>query len=154
MNSQNENPPAIFANARLLVHAIIDDSVTYTGCSTLYVDGKLLGAVPRLAICQDLYNENILLFFCNDQWESLGVTNHSSLRDAQERAEREYKGVTGKWIEANISDEEIEKYFAHHTAMRCSFCGKRPEEIEQMFQSYNACICNECVETLYGHLNN
>jgi len=38
---------------------------------------------------------------------------------------------------------------------RCSFCGKRQEQVEQMITGYGAsCICNECVAVCVGVLGN
>lgn len=151
MSASTTTPPPVLDGARVLSYAIVDNSVTYTSHSTLYVDGKLLGIVPRLAICQNLHNEDILLFFCDEQWEVLGVTNHPSIRNAQERAESEYRGVSAKWVNVNVSKEEAAQYMTQDQL--CSFCGKQPNQIEQMFQSPTACICNECVEVLHKNLS-
>jgi len=39
--------------------------------------------------------------------------------------------------------------------VRCSFCGKRQDQVEQMITGHGAsCICNECVEVCVGVLGN
>lgn len=153
MNAPTTTPPPILDGARVLAYAVLDDSVVHTGRSTLYVDGKALGLVPRLAICQDLDAKDVLLLFCNEQWHSLGAVSHSSLKEAQERAEIEYRGVFPKWVHTNVSEEEAARYLDQQSnGQLCSFCGKRPDQIAQMFQGPRACICNECVEALYKNL--
>jgi ATP-dependent Clp protease ATP-binding subunit ClpX len=37
--------------------------------------------------------------------------------------------------------------------VRCSFCGKKSSEVEQMIMGTNGYICNECVEAAYGILH-
>lgn len=147
MSAPTTTPPPVLEGARVLAYAVVDDSVVYTDRSTLYVDGKSLGAVPRLAIGQDLGTQDVLLLFCDEQWHSLGVASHASLKEAQERAEAEYRGVSAKWVHVNVSEEEATQYMVQEQL--CSFCGKRPDQIEQMFQSPTARICNECLKALH-----
>ena len=153
MASANTTPPPVLDGARVLAYAIMDDSVVYTGRSTLYVDGKMLGAVPRLAVCQDHDANDVLLLFCDEKWNSLGATGCPSLEEAQQRAEAEYRGVSAKWVDVNVSEEEVERYLeGHWNGQLCSFCGKRPDQVEKMLQSPGARICNECVEAFYYDL--
>ncbi len=37
--------------------------------------------------------------------------------------------------------------------VKCSFCGKRSSEVEQMIMGTNGYICNECIETAYNILH-
>jgi len=150
MTASITTPPPMLDGARVLVYAILDDYVVRTGHLTLYVDGKLLGPVPRLAICQDSDSNDVLLLFCDSKWHSLGVVSCSSLKEAQQRAEAEYQGVSAKWVHMNISAEKAAQHGERQwKGQHCSFCGKRPDQIEKMFQSYGARICNECVKAFY-----
>lgn len=116
----------------------------------LYVNGKPLGTVPCLAICQDIETKEALLLFCDDQWNSLGIASCASLTEAKERAEREYRGVSTKWINVNASEADVARYLKEQwDTDTCSFCGKRPDEINRMFQSDRARICDECIAAFY-----
>ena len=55
-------PPPVLAGARVLEYAIVDDSVKFTGELQLYVDDRRLGAVPRLAISENLDDAELLLY--------------------------------------------------------------------------------------------
>jgi ClpX C4-type zinc finger len=148
--TSNTIPPPVLVGARVLTYAATDSSVTYTGRSTLHVDGELLGAVPHLVICQNFGAKNVLLLYCDEAWNSLVASEHTSIKEAKERAEIEYRGVSTKWHDANVSEEEAKLYMEEHWGdQRCSFCGKQPEQIERMFQSAYARICNECVEAFH-----
>ena len=91
-------PPYVLDSARVHFYAILDDSVTYTGRITTYVGGRLLGPVPRLAICENLAEDNdFLILYCNDAWEVLGAGGSETLDGALFSAERAYRGLKEKW---------------------------------------------------------
>jgi hypothetical protein len=92
----------VLGNARVLEYAILDESVTYSGHSSLFVGNvkehlKELGPVPRLAIAQDLKTGEIMLLHCDQDWEVLGLGgNYDSVAKAKASAERAYHfGTTG-----------------------------------------------------------
>ena len=61
-------PPRELDSAQVFAYAVLDDSVTYTGRLTLYVDGKLVGPVPRLVVARNNYEpHDYLLFHCNEE---------------------------------------------------------------------------------------
>ena|SRR5690348_3084191 len=96
--NRNESPPSDLDGARVLAYACVDDEVTYTGRITLYVGGKLLGPVPRLAIAHNYYKpHDYLLFHCNSAWEVLGAAGYDSLAQAKEHAEVAFAGISRKW---------------------------------------------------------
>jgi hypothetical protein len=137
----------------LLAYAVVDETVVHTGSSTLYVDGKLIGAVPCLAICEQ-ETEAVLLLFCDEKWNALAVVECSSLVEAQRRAEGEYNGLSTKWVSANVSEEEAARYLDEQSgAQRCSFCRKSPKEVQQMFGASTACICDGCIRDFYQALD-
>jgi hypothetical protein len=69
-------PPPVLCFARVLAYAIVDESVVFTGKQQVYVDGKLLGRVPCLALCQNVApdEDEIMLFHCDEQWNAVGVS--------------------------------------------------------------------------------
>ena len=145
-------PPAIDC-ARVLRFANVDNSVQYVGNSTLFVDGKLLGPVPCLAICKYRGEDEVLLMHCDHRWNSQGVSSHGTIAEAMARAEKSYKGISAKWIDAGASEEVAEKYLDELFGDQvCSFCGRRPDQVRQLYGAEKAHICDECVEKFYTML--
>jgi hypothetical protein len=145
-------PPPVLDGARLLAYAVVDETIAHTGISTLYVDAKPIGAVPRLAVVQQETGA-VLLLFCDEHWNSIGVVECSSLSEAQKRAESEYRGLSTKWVNANVSEREVARYMEEqNNAQQCSFCGKPPEAVEQLFAASTARICDGCVRDFYRTL--
>lgn len=66
-------PPPVINSARVVEYAIIEDADPFTGFGTIYVNDKLLGRVPRLALCENLGTDlGPLLFHCDEAWSVLG----------------------------------------------------------------------------------
>lgn len=149
----NNMPPPIVGGARLLAYASADDTIIYTNKSLLYVDGKLLGYVPNLAICESLEDAEILLQFCDEHWDPLGVAAFATVDEARGRAESEYHGITNKWIDARVSKEAAKRYLDElYKDVRCSFCGRTPPQTRSIFASSTARICDQCVTDLFHDL--
>ena len=92
-------PPTTLDSANVLAFAIVDESVTYLNRRTLYVDGMLLGVVPKLAICQNEGEMTLMVFHCDQDWNVLGVTaEHESISEAIQCTERSYNGLSEKWV--------------------------------------------------------
>ena len=98
MSSASPSPPAELDSANVLAYAVLDDTVTYTGRITVYMDDKLLGPVPHLVIAHNQYEpHDYLLFYCNTEWEVLAAGGYASLAEAKQRAEVAYAGSSSKW---------------------------------------------------------
>ena len=107
-----DQPPPVLDSARLLEYAEVDASVKYTGRIMVYVDGAELGAVPRLAICENMRGEpDTLLFYCDASWNVLAAGGYSSVREARASAETSYAGISRNWVKTPFSREEAERYF-------------------------------------------
>lgn len=140
------NPPPVLQSARVLEYALLDESVRYSGHSFLFVDGKELGPVPCLAICQALGHAGVLLFHCSRDWSILGAAEYASPTEARNRAERIYPGLSTHWIETHVNEQETARYLEEVVGdQRCSFCGKRPDEIERLISKNDARICDSCI---------
>lgn len=103
-NSSTRPPAVITGNDRaLLYYAVLDESVGYTkGHGLLFVDGKEIGKVPCLAICQDKDSRTFTLYYCDRDWSLLGVAaDYKSIDAAKHRAELIYPGLAARWIEAH-----------------------------------------------------
>ena len=138
-------PPPMLDSAKVLKYALVASSVQFTGRLCLYVNGKLLGKVPNLAICQNYKAKDYLLFFCNAKWKVLGVAGYKTIKETKEKAERAYKGITKKWI--TIARPNVFKDWPGDLGPVCSFCGKTIfEGLQQIYGRDNAFICNECIK--------
>ena len=154
-----EKPPPVLGNARVLEYAVLDESVTYLGHSSLFAgnftDGlKELGPVPCLAIAQDLKTGEIILMHCDQDWDLLGLGGrYDSIADAKARVERTYHGVSSCWIDAKITQEEALKFRDEMWAgQRCSFCDKIPPDFNMMIERNNVRICNSCIAEFHKTL--
>ena len=155
MNTPNP-PPPVLDFARLIAWAVVDGSVRWTGKQKLFVGDKLLGAVPRLAICQNVSGPltDVLLFHCNDDWEVLGVSGAKSQDEVRQIAERAYEGISTKWQEVNVSASEAESWIRENQPIFvCAFCGKLPTEMTSFFHSEKAAICADCVQDMYRQVH-
>jgi hypothetical protein len=147
-------PPPVLAATRVLEYAVLDDTVRYSGHSSLFVGGKELGPVPRLAICQEAETAKVALLHCDDEWQMLGVAEYASVADAKEKAERIYPGVSKRWIDRKVTEEEAAVYLDREfEEEKCSFCGRLAFDIERMVVQGGARICNICIKEFHARLN-
>jgi hypothetical protein len=146
---KQSSPPPVIACARLLHYAYVDKSVSYAGRTLLFVDGKELGRVPQLAICEDL-KIGILLFHCNQKWKTLGASGHDSVKDAKKKAELIYPGISNRWVASHVTKTQARKFLEKMWGNeRCSFCRKYPHEVRQLFGSVRALICDGCLDKFH-----
>jgi ClpX C4-type zinc finger protein len=149
-------PPTIGAD-RVLHYAILGASAGYkSGHGLLFVDGEEIGKVPCLAICKSSGSPDVVLYYCEKDWNSLAVSAHDSAEGAKERAERIYPGSAALWVEAAFTEEDAERYLDDvYRDFRCSFCGKRGDLVGQMFAGNGtAQICDECVAEFHAGMSN
>ncbi|MBD7923172.1 hypothetical protein [Xanthomonas bonasiae] len=96
--SNIEPPPEDLTGARVLAYALIDETNAYSGRTTLHVDGKLIGPVPRLAIALNNYEpDDYLLLYCSESWDVIGAGGYASLAAAKQAADIAYPGVASRW---------------------------------------------------------
>jgi hypothetical protein len=146
------SPPPALDRARVLHYAILDSDIEFSGRSLLFVDGKELGPVPRLAICEEKKTGGVLLFHCAGDWTVLGCAFYDSVSNAQARAERIYKGISTRWVDAKVSQEAAEAYLNELFGnQRCRVCGRRPDEVESLIQEGSSWICDRCGITEHSH---
>ena len=146
----NLKPPPVLDSARVLQYALVDKSVGYVGRTLLFVAGKELGRVPRMAICEN-HEMGVLLFHCSRNWKILGCSPHTSVAEAKKKAEWIYPGLSGRWKRAHVTKKQARLFLDKlWGSQRCNFCGKRPDEVEQMYGKSDAYICVACVERFHG----
>jgi len=148
LRAVTDQPPPILDSARVLEYAAVDSSVKYTGRLSLFVGGKALGAVPKLAICQNMgENSEILLFHCDNDWNVLGAGAYPTVDAARDRAEKTYAGISAKWHKSPFSLEEAETFLSElWGSNRCAFCGKTPNQVRVLIEGRTgAKICDLCI---------
>jgi hypothetical protein len=148
------SPPSFLNGAFVVAYARIDESVRFVQRHTLSVDGQWLGRVPCLAICEDFESTEILVQYCDESWEPLGVSaGYKSVDEAQKRTELSYSGVSSKWVPASTSKEAAHAhYLAELKSHSCSFCGRTPPQVSTMFGD-EVRICNYCVVDFHDGLS-
>jgi len=102
MSSQFRPPPEEIDSVRIHVYAVIDGDVEWTGETggpIVLVDGEVVGPVARLAIGLNYDGRDYLLLYCTNDWETLAAVGSPSFEEAKTRAEREYRGISSKWIQ-------------------------------------------------------
>ena len=138
-------PPPALGCRRVLAYAVVDGSVQYAGRTLLFVDGKELGPVERLAICKSQDDPDFLLVYCNRDWDARGVSAFSSMAEAKAKAESIYPGLSSHWIAANVSEEAAEAYLDELFGdQRCGVCGKRADKVDELFRTESGYVCPSC----------
>lgn len=146
-------PPPALDSARVIAYAIVDDSVQWTGRQKLFHDGKEMGPVPCLALCQNAWGDwkDIHIFHCNADWEVLASGGASTLEEAQATAERAYRGINAKWVFVNTTEQEAREWIRKESPdMLCSFCERIPAEMKKLITGKSGSICNYCAAELHA----
>lgn len=98
---RDSEPPVILDSTRVLFYAATGGADAYTGRITMHTGrtGDLveLAPVPRLAICEQLANGELLIMHCDESWAVLAVQGSPSIDAAKAISERAYSGITSKW---------------------------------------------------------
>jgi len=154
MTQDPPSPPPVLACARVIEYAVSKEFVRYSGHTLLFVDGKELGQVPCLAISEEKRPSGVLLFHCDREWLVLGCSSHGSVGEAKDRAERIYPGISACWVASHATEEQAERYLAEMFGNeRCSFCGKRADQVERLIQRDEARICDRCIHEFHDELH-
>lgn len=159
-------PPPILNSARLLSFAsTVSETVEFTDRIELHVgcDGEFtrLGQVPFLAIAETFPPPGrILLMFCNECWETLGLSAFTSMEDAKLQAERGYRGISARWVNSPYTTDDEDRYLRNELNLDprsewwktvCSFCGNDASS-GGFVEGPRAVICECCVRTFHKQL--
>ena len=90
-------PPKQIGGANVILFTTIDERHRPTGGCRQIVAGVLQGPADRLAICRYEGDENVYLFGCDAEWNSVTDTWHQTIEEAMNQAEFEYEGVANTW---------------------------------------------------------
>lgn len=141
-------PPLVIDCARVLAYAFVQD-LPYRRAFALYSGGKLVGQVPRLAIVENLGADRLVsLLHCDEHWEVLGSSGgeDDDAESARRHAERSYPGVAALWIDTGTTIEAaLQHYDEVGDGQKCSFCGRRPFDMDYWTEGTEAIICSTCV---------
>ena len=112
-------PPFLLDSARVVMYVETGGAASYTGRITVHADGRWLEPVPRLAICEDLVDGDILIFHCDESWNVLAAGGAKSIEDAQRTAESAYSGITSKWVPyRTLTTSEVAELEAEREELR------------------------------------
>jgi hypothetical protein len=151
MSQKRKPPPPVIDAARVVSYAFVDD-IPYLPAGVPPAAGKGGEQVSRLAIAVALNEQSgPFVLHCDEEWISKEVSSAASIEVAKQEAECNYPGVGDRWIDTHVSLEEALAFYDSETAgLKCSFCGKRPFEVDGMIEGREATICRGCVEEFYG----
>jgi len=148
-----EKPPLAIACARPIAWARTNSPVRFTGRLHLYVDGERLGQVPILVIAKYRKDDEIMLFHCDEEWNTEGAAGYDSVEEAKQKAERAYEGISAHWKETGYTEEQTESYLDEvFSDDVCTFCAKRPDQADYFYGSGRGRICEECIMQFYDLL--
>jgi hypothetical protein len=147
-------PPVLSARTRVTHYAILGPDVGFNGAGRIFVGGRLLGRVPRLALSrQD--EGGTLLMHCGSTWNVRTAFSYPSVLEAKKAAERRYPGSSARWVRVDTSKAKAEAYLNRvYRGRTCSFCRRRPDQVSQMFHSRRdgAKVCEVCVGKMTAFL--
>jgi hypothetical protein len=144
-------PPSALASARVTHYAIRHASVPFVQRGNLYVDGKLLGAVPCLAIAHD--GDAYLLLHCTRHWTPRCAVSYPTVAAAKADAERRFPGLSKRWKRTGVTKRQAVAWSRRMwKALACSFCGRPPYEIAFMFERKRVRLCDLCVDQAAAHV--
>ena len=155
MRRSAQRPPPMLMGYRVTHFLVRDKSIKFSGRSYLFVDGKELGAVPRLAIGAHK-SEGYVLFHCGSSWNVRGTeASFDSVVDIKRSVARIYPGSFNKWRLSGVTIRQAEAFRRRvWKGLECSFCGKLPDEFERMVESKTRMrLCNICFEELRAHFD-
>ncbi len=98
--------PSNIADERVLLYAIIDESVMFSGRTLLFVDGVEMGRVPALATCEEHSSGGVLLVHCDEEWNPLGCSAHDSVESARQRTTQIYPNIEAHWNRPEHTSEQ------------------------------------------------
>lgn len=148
--SVRARPPLVMLAGTWTTHyALLGRGVGFNGRARIFIGDTLLGKVPRLAIARHEDGQWWLLH-CGRTWNVRTVSDHASLAEARDAAERRYPGSSTRWIRTGFTQARADAHVRRTSRGHCcSFCGRRPDQVdEQMFLAPKnaARICHVCVD--------
>ncbi len=126
----------------------------------MFVGNQPLGRVSNLAITEapsvpGRPGRGVLLLYCTKAWSVKGVAEHDSLAQAKRRAARMFPVSATRWVPSKVTKVQAETFLRKVWAgQECSFCGRRPYQIEQMVARHRVRICDRCISEYSAIVHN
>ena len=144
--SKGRKPPPAIHGCKVEQFAIRTRAIRFHEPTHIYVGDKQLGPVPRFAICRDA--RGIALFYCDRRWKVLAIVAPGTVREAKQRIERNYPGISQLWEKTGYTTARYKKYLneiGHN--LKCSFCGRFWHQVERMITARRdeVAVCDGCV---------
>ena len=95
--------PSEIGHAFVLAHTALDGRHTPTGATRHLIAGQPAPPAKGLAICQYKGEDGFYLFGCDQDWNPVTDTWHSTFDEAMAQAEFEHRGTLGTWIQTSRS---------------------------------------------------
>jgi hypothetical protein len=154
-------PPPVIDSARVLAYAHVNEDISFTGTIHLHAFGKWVGRVENLAICRNYYDpQDILLLFCDSEWNSEGCIPFNDMDEAKLKAENGYPGITALWSYSPYNDAAVADFLREEYGVDpnsewwihlCSFCKNEVEG--QCVTEGTARICFSCIEKYHAAIH-
>ena len=145
-------PPPVLNGGRVLAYASLGSRRRPSAEGLMFVENKPLGPVSALAITETpslpgkRRGHGVLLLYCTRRWSLRGVAGYKSLALARRRAEIMFPGSSARWVSSRVTKAGAERYLDKVWAgLECSFCGRRPDQVERVVAGKQARICDQCV---------
>lgn len=84
------------------------------------------------------------------------MSGGETIEAAKASAERAYRGITQKWIDTGVTEQEAITWMRENIKdMSCSFCDRVPGDFERLIENKAGTVrvCNYCVEEHYKWLH-
>jgi ClpX C4-type zinc finger protein len=149
--TSKSKPPPVLNGARVLAYANLGHPRHPVAKGTVFVGNKPLGRVSSLVITETPSvpgrpGRGVLLVYCTKAWSLRGVAGFSSVAGAKHRAERMFPDASTRWVPSGVTKAHAERYLKRVWAgQECSFCGRRPDQIQQMVAAKRVRICDRCI---------
>lgn len=88
-------PPGTVGGLRVVFYSVLDHRQRPTGACSHVVAGEPQVPFGGLAICHS--EGGYVLFYCDQAWNTVTDTWHTSIERAKEQAESEYEGIDRTW---------------------------------------------------------
>ena len=147
------SPPPVIATAKLIKFADATAPAIFTGTQAIYLGAELIGAAPRIAICQQIPDDSVILYLCDENWGVIAAVGGGDVSELTRKAELWYQGINDRWTNSPYSDEDCQKFLEDERGgARCAFCRRWDWEYSVLFSENGTNICDVCVRRFFVHL--
>jgi hypothetical protein len=149
--TRRRTPPAVLNGGRLLAYAVLKRGTRNAMPGRILVGGRPLLRVSALAITDappigKAPKSRVLLLFCSDTWFPKALEGFHSVAAAKGQAERMYPGSSALWVASKVTKDQAERYLRKVWAgQECTFCNRRPDQVQQMIVGKSGRICDKCI---------